>query len=613
MKYITCGEASKLLGITERRVQQMCKNGEIEGAFKQGRVWVIPDSDMCSPLLNENIDINYNCENKKPLPIGVTDFKKAVSDYYYVDKTLMIKDILDNKTEAMLFTRPRRFGKTLNMDMLKTFFEKTDEDTSVYFKDKLIWKCGEKYQDYQGKYPVIFLSFKDVKCKTYEETLEMISNLISFEFVRHSELEKSNKLNEYEKGLYKKFANSDASEVEYTISLQFLSLILKKHYNEKVIIIIDEYDVPIQRGYINNFYENIISFMRNFFSAGFKDNQNLTFGIMTGILRVSKESIFSGLNNIKVCSILDKKYSEYFGFTHDEVKEMLDYYNKSIKYREVSDWYDGYLFGEVKIFNPWSVINYIDNNCIAKPFWTSTSSNDIIGEVISFSTPKVINSLYKLLNRETITTFVDTNVIYPELHKDEYYIYSFLLVTGYLKIVKIYPQDNGSDICEVAIPNKEIIFVYEKEILDKNDYNSVAVSIQEAIFMQDEKKLQEAIEQFMLESISFYDGGSESFYHGMILGLCAVLSNRYYVKSNGEAGYGRFDIQLFPKIKSVPGFIFEFKHAKNENEDLEVLAMDALKQIDLKKYDTEMVSKKINRVTKIGIAFFGKKAVVKRS
>ncbi len=610
MEYMTCAEAHELWGITARRIQQMCKDGNIQGAIKKGRSWIIPCNTIC-PSIGKNTPIITDTTKKKALPIGVADFKKATTDYYYVDKTLLIRDFIDMKSEVTLFTRPRRFGKTLNMDMLRVFFEKTEEDNSVYFKDKLIWQCGEEYTSYQGRYPVIFLSFKDVKCDSWEMTFDKISKLITLEFMRHSELEESDRLSIYEKELYVKFASGKASEIDYQMALQYLSLMLHKYYKEKVIIIIDEYDTPIQQGHSFGFYNEIIRFMRGFFSGGLKDGAHLAYGFLTGILRVAKESIFSGLNNIKICSILDKDYSNYFGFTKDEVREILSYYNAITKYNEVCDWYDGYLFGETEIFNPWSVINYIADKCETKAFWQSTGSNDIIGEIIGSATPDVIENLNKLLSGESVTTYIDTNVIYPEVQKNPYTIYSFLLVAGYLKIAKTYPRDIAGNMYDVAIPNKEISFVYEKEVLNKHDYNSVAISIQQAIFTQNITKLQQILETFMLETISFYDTGNEGFYHGMVLGLCAILSNRYFVKSNGESGYGRFDIQLIPKLKSVPGFIFEFKHAKSDNENLETLAEEALNQINDKKYDTQLKAQGIFNVIKIGIAFRGKKAIVK--
>ena len=275
---------------------------------------------------------NPSLKKRLPLPIGISDYKLATTDYYYVDKTLLIRDFLDSRPMVSLFTRPRRFGKTLNMDMLRVFFEKTEEDTSVYFQDKSIWKCGEEYIAYQGKYPVIFLTFKDVKCSSWEETIQYIHNLIIMEYQRHMELAASEKLSVYEKDQFSKIAKGMADKVEDQMSLQLLSLLLHKHHGEKAIIIIDEYDTPIQQGYTCGFYSEIINFMRNFFSGGLKDNQHLAYGFLTGILRVAKESIFSGLNNLKINSLLDDAYSRYFGFTKEEVKEMLEYYGVSDKY-----------------------------------------------------------------------------------------------------------------------------------------------------------------------------------------------------------------------------------------------------------------------------------------
>lgn len=602
MEYLSCSDASKAMGFSVRRIQQMCKNGELPGAIKEGRKWLIPD---------ETIHMNHFAKNKS-LPIGVSDFKLATTGYYYVDKTLMIRDFLDKKPMVSLFTRPRRFGKTLNMDMLRVFFEKTNEDTSVYFKDKQIWQCGDYYTKHQGQYPVIFLTFKDVKSMTWEETFQKIRRLISLEFIRHNELETSSVLTAYEKEQYHLLAGDSGDEVDCQMGLQLLSLLLHKHYGRECIIIIDEYDTPIQQGHTCNFYPEIVNFMRNFFSGGLKDNPHLAFGFLTGILRVAKESIFSGMNNLKTYSILDDGYSSYFGFTEKEVKDMLRYYGKDDKYNELSEWYDGYRFGNTEIFNPWSVINYISDNCFPKAFWQSTGSNEIIGEIIQTATPEITKDLYKLLCGEKIAAYIDTGVIYPEVQNNPYSIYSFLLVAGYLKVANIYPQSDGNFMCDVAIPNKEITFVYEKEVLNRTNQNSLAISISQAIFSKDTQKLQSLLEDFMVKSISSIDGANEGFYHGMMLCLCAILENRYKIRSNRESGLGRFDIQLMPLAKGMPGFIFEFKHTKDEHTDLSALADSALQQIETKKYDTELRDNGVNSIIRIGIAFRGKSAVVRR-
>lgn len=595
MDYISCESAAKKMGVSARRIQQMCKQKEIVGAIKDGRNWLIPDNAILSP--------------KKPLPIGVSDFKSATTNYYYVDKTLLIRDFLNAIPMVSLFTRPRRFGKTLNMDMLRVFFEKTSDNTSIYFKDKYIWQCGDYYTKHQGQYPVIFLSFKDVKCSSWQETFQKISKLISLEFMRHDELESSFVLSSYEKEQYHRFASENINEVDCQMGLQLLSLLLHKHYNKECVIIVDEYDTPIQQGHLCDFYNEIVDFMRNFFSGGLKDNPHLAFGFLTGVL---KESIFSGMNNLKTNSILDNSYSSYFGFTNEEVKDMLAYYEYEDKYQEILEWYDGYRFGNTEIFNPWSVINYISDQCFPKAFWQSTGSNDTIGEIIGTATPEITENLYKLFCGNTITTYVDTSVIYPEVQNNPYSIYSFLLVAGYLKVAAIYPQNDGNYMCDVAIPNKEILYVYEKEVLNRTNQNNVSISIHQAIFSKDTRKLQSLLEDFMLKSISTMDGANEAFYHGMMLGLCAVLGSQYKVRSNRESGLGRFDVELLPMMQGIPGFIFEFKHTKDINVDLDSLANSALRQIDDMKYDTELKDFGVKNIVKIGIAFRQKSAVVKR-
>lgn len=595
MDYISCESAAKKMGVSARRIQQMCKQKEIVGAIKDGRNWLIPDNAILSP--------------KKPLPIGVSDFNSATTNYYYVDKTLLIRDFLNAIPMVSLFTRPRRFGKTLNMDMLRVFFEKTSDNTSIYFKDKYIWQCGDYYTKHQGQYPVIFLSFKDVKCSSWQETFQKISKLISLEFMRHDELESSFVLSSYEKEQYHRFASENINEVDCQMGLQLLSLLLHKHYNKECVIIVDEYDTPIQQGHLCDFYNEIVDFMRNFFSGGLKDNPHLAFGFLTGVL---KESIFSGMNNLKTNSILDNSYSSYFGFTNEEVKDMLAYYEYEDKYQEILEWYDGYRFGNTEIFNPWSVINYISDQCFPKAFWQSTGSNDIIGEIIGTATPEITENLYKLFCGNTITTYVDTSVIYPEVQNNPYSIYSFLLVAGYLKVAAIYPQNDGNYMCDVAIPNKEILYVYEKEVLNRTNQNNVSISIHQAIFSKDTRKLQSLLEDFMLKSISTMDGANEAFYHGMMLGLCAVLGSQYKVRSNRESGLGRFDVELLPMMQGIPGFIFEFKHTKDINVDLDSLANSALRQIDDMKYDTELKDFGVKNIVKIGIAFRQKSAVVKR-
>ena len=593
----------------------LCKEGKIEGAVKQGKTWLIP-ANMDKPEDGRVKTGQYKKAARQanlPLPIGISDYRLASSEYYYIDKTMMIKEFIDERPMVSLFTRPRRFGKTLNMDMFRTFFEKTDEDTSVYFRDKKIWACGKKYRDYQGKYPVIFITFKDIKFNTWEETFEAIKEVFSKEAARHIELQTSEQCNAYEKKAFENLLSGNVNEVELSGALLNLSDMLHKHHGIAPIIIIDEYDIPIQQGYMKNYYDNVILFMRNLFSGGLKDNKHLSYGFLTGILRVAKESIFSGLNNLTIHSVLDNKYSAYFGFTSEEVKEMAAYYGVSDQYEELCEWYDGYRFGKTEIFNPWSVINYFSNECEPRAFWQSTGSNDIIGEIIAEADREIYEKLTSLVSGESFTTYIDTGVIYPQIKNNPSTIYSFLLVAGYLKVLKTTPSFNGDFMCEVALPNKEISLVYHKEILQKlNDIipQPIAIAIQEAIFSGNHTKLKELIQTLLIQSVSVFDTVGENFYHGFMLGMCALLGGSI-VSSNRESGEGRYDIQLRPTNGNLPGILIELKAAKNCSEaELRRLSETALKQIIDKKYDTEMTAAGIQTVYKYGVAFSGKKVEI---
>lgn len=615
IKMISVKEAARQWNITERRVAELCRSGRIEGTVRQGRSWQIP-ADALKPA-DKRIRSGYYRKNKKssclPLPIGVSDFRLAQAEYYYVDKTMLIKDFIDERPMVTLFTRPRRFGKTLNMDMLRTFFEKTEQDTSVYFQDKKIWACGQKYRSYQGKYPVIFLTFKDVKFNTWEETFSAVRDIFAKETQRHEELRTSDRCDEYDERKYARLAEGNVTEVELSSALADLSAMLHKHHGTAPVIIIDEYDTPIQQGYMKGYYEEITLFMRNLFSGGFKDNKHLTFGFLTGILRVAKESIFSGMNNLSINSVLDHKYSAYFGFTSDEVREMAAYYGASDKYDEICEWYDGYRFGKTEIFNPWSVVNYFSNECEPRAFWVSTGSNDVIGEVLAEADEEIYHRLASLVNGETITTYIDTGVIYPQIKKNPSTIYSFLLVTGYLKAVKTTLSFNGDFMCEVALPNREIALVYHKEILQKFETmipQSTAIAVQEAIFSGDNRKLKTQIQTLLMESVSSFDTAGENFYHGFMLGLCALLGG-FFVTSNRESGEGRYDIQLKPVKKGLPGIIIELKAEKNGTEEsLKQLSETALKQIQEKQYDTELRAAGVEVIYKYGVAFCGKRVEV---
>ncbi len=612
---MTVKEAAKLWNISERRISDLCKNGKIIGAVKQGKLWIIPFNSQ-KPLdgrIKSGEYVKNKYSNCLPLPIGISDYRLASTEYYYIDKTMMIKDFIDEKPMVSLFTRPRRFGKTLNMDMLRTFFEKTDEDTSIYFKDKKIWTCGQKYRDYQGKYPVIFVTFKDIKCENWELTYDLMYKTLRNEFERHDELLESPKLSIYSKDYIRKILDGNASENDMVMSLARLSEMLDEHYNQKPIIIIDEYDIPIQQGYMQGFYDKVILFMRNLFSGGFKDNKHLSYGFLTGILRVAKESIFSGLNNLTINSVLDNKYSSYFGFTSDEVKQMATYYGVKDKYSELCEWYDGYRFGKTDIFNPWSVVNYFSNECEPRAFWQSTGSNDIIGEIILDADKEIYEKLTSLVKGDTFTTYIDIGVIYPQIKTNPSTIYSFLLVAGYLKVLKTMPSFNGDYMCEVALPNKEISLVYHKEILQKLDNiipQPTAIAIQEAIFSGDKNKLKKSIQTLLIQSASSFDTAGENFYHGFMLGLCSLLSGSF-VSSNRESGNGRYDIQLKPTQKNLPGILIELKAEKNSSdEQLKKLSESALRQIIDKKYDSELTAEGIETIYRYGVAFSGKNVEV---
>ena len=609
-------DAAMKWGLTERSVAGMCKNGKIPGAYKEGKTWFIP-ADASRPVDGRVHTGEYKSvspRKKLPLPVGISDYSIASSQYYYVDKTLLIRDFLDERPMVSLFTRPRRFGKTLNMDMLRTFFEISEEDTSVYFRNKAIWKQGKAYQAYQGKYPVIFVSFKDIKCESWPETLEKLAEVIGNEFARHEELLSSKSCNEVDKTYFRQVMTRTAGSNALTSAFMTLTKMLHEHYGIPPVIIVDEYDTPIQQGHTKDFYDQVILFMRNLFSGGLKDNKHLSFGFLTGILRVAKESIFSGLNNLTINSILDEKYSSYFGFTPDEVRAMAAYYSADDRYEELCDWYDGYLFGSTEIFNPWSVINFFRNDCRPGAYWQATGNNEIIREVLEEAGADIYDRLKALLQGESFLTYIDTDVVYPEIRRNPSSVYSFLLVAGYLKVVNTNSVFTNGYMCEVSIPNREIGFVYKKEILDQLSEivpQGLAVSIQESLFAGDAAKLKESMEKLLLESVSFYDTSDESFYHGLVLGLCAMMDNRYYIRSNREAGEGRYDIQLMPKVKTLPGILIELKAAKKaEHSELKALAEAALSQINDRKYDAEMISQGIKEIVKYGAAFCGKEVEI---
>ena len=571
-------------------------------------------------MISESSVVEYqkkkNPENTKSqllsCAVGSTSYIDTVKNCYYVDKTLLIRDLIDDHTAVTLFTRPRRFGKTLAMDMLRVFFEKTKTDNSIYFKDKKIWNCGGNYRDQQGRYPVIYITFKDVKFDNWKDSLEAIRLVIRDEYMRHVELFSWDGLDMVEQDYLDRMQKGTLSDVEYTRALLNLSRMLEKYHDSKVIILIDEYDTPIQQGHSKAFYNEVITFMRNFMSGGLKDNQALAFGVLTGILRVSKENLFSGLNNLVVNSVLDDKYSEYFGFTPDEVKAMADYYGCTERLPEIKEWYDGYLFGNTEIYNPWSVANYFNNDCKPKPFWTNTSDNEIIREIMRSLTPEIADELILLMQGKNVQTSLNMDVIYPRIADGVDSIFSFLLIAGYLKPTKAAIETESGTFMELALPNREIRRVYNTEILFwiRNTLDgNVMAELEKALFLSDGSRLKNALRKYMLTCASSFDGAAEGFYHGMMLGISAGLSAKYYIRSDRESGEGRFDLVLEPKVASMPAIIMEFKAVKDDKK-LMISAQEALKQIEDKHYDADLADRGIKEISKYGIAFCGKKVEI---
>ena len=567
---------------------------------------------------------------KKAMPVGFSEFKEIFDrNLYYADKSLLIKDLLEAKSKVVLFTRPRRFGKTLNMTMLRTFFEKPmdGKDTSHYFKDLKIWQAGEQFRKEQGKRPVIYITFKDIKWSDFKRTYEDITTVIGGEFRRHNELEDSPNLTSYEKCLYKKLSYEEVQEKEYRVAIRTLSEMLEKHYGEKTVILIDEYDVPIQAGFDSGFYQEIISFMRNFLSAVFKDNPSLFMGVITGVSRISKESLFSGLNNLKVNTIFDDKFSEYFGMTEAEVQQMLEFYDVPEKYSEVKHWYDGYIFGKKEMYNPWSLINYMANECDPQDYWAGTSSNAMLWDLIKSMEAKDKKILHSLLKGSKINASVNMNIVYTDIKRDPSIAYGMMAQTGYLKAKNAFFKD-GYYMADLEIPNREIQSVYSKEVIKHIDNDEIRISadiLGDAILFNDTDKMQRELNNFLHFTCSYMDLTEEKDYQNLMVGLLSAMRNVYEIKSNREAGTGRADILMRPRAEYIkegkmPGIIIELKHynaTQSEKDDkdilkakLEELAKDALDQIDKRNYSAEFTSVGVHKIVKYGAAFSGKTAAV---
>lgn len=552
----------------------------------------------------------------KPLPIGVDDFREIMEkDYYYVDKTLMIKELLDAMGKVTLFTRPRRFGKTLNMSMLQYFFDNRTEETAGLFEGLAIMNAGEKYLQHMGKYPVINLSLKSLKQDSFDLAYEQLKRVLKKEYDRHWNcVRNGNRLTDNDLARYEKILNLDGTDADYYIALEFLSECLCKSCNQKVIILIDEYDVPLENAYFNGFYEKMIALIRSLFESALKTNLSLEFAVITGCLRISKESIFTGLNNLKIMSITTLNYADFFGFTQDEVDKMLEYYGLDSNRDTVKKWYDGYLFGEKEVYNPWSLINYADSCRIKKdifpvPYWSNTSSNSIVRKLVDGADLSVKQEIESLMEGKHIIKPIHEDMTYEDIESTQDNLWNFLYFTGYLKKIRSI-QTGEIEYVEMAIPNSEVRYIYRTTVLqwfdkkmDKTDLSDFYTAILNGAVSAVEKILSEQL----METISFYDY-KESFYHGFLAGLLKNIGN-YIVLSNRESGNGRPDLLLkYPSIKGN-AVIFELKIADSYQE-LTQKCREALHQINQQQYEKQLQEEGYRHIMKYGIAFYRKECKV---
>ena len=536
----------------------------------------------------------------KRLAIGIDDFRKIIKeDCYYVDKTKFIADVLQDASNVKLFTRPRRFGKTLNMSMLKYFFDVRDsEENRKLFNGLDIEKS--RYINEQGKYPTILISLKSIKYETWEESLEQLRSLLSnlyneFEYIREC-------LNESEIELFNDIWFKKENG-EYANSLKNLTSFLYKYYKKEVILLIDEYDIPLITAHKYGYYNEIINFYKIFLGEALKTNQYLKMGVLTGIIRVIKTGIFSDLNNLKVYSILEKKYSEFFGFTEEEVKKALQYFNIEEELTNVKYWYDGYKFGNSELYNPWSIINFLDGREL-KNYWVGTSENFLIKNILENSTSRTNEILDKLFNEEEVEEAI-TGTSDLSILMDSKEVWELLLFSGYLTV----KEKLDDDIYSLKLPNMEVKKLFKKEFINVHFGISLFRKTMEALKNLNFNDFEKYFQEIMLKSTSNWDTSKEAFYHGLSLGMLSYLDNDYYVTSNFEAGFGRYDVLLEPKNRNDRAFILEFKVAEAENK-LEKLSKEAIKQIEEKKYDINLKSKEIKEITSVGIAFYGKKLKV---
>ena len=551
----------------------------------------------------------------KPLPIGVEDFKRLVDNgYYFIDKTLMIKELLENKETVNLFTRPRRFGKTLNMSMLQRFFEAT-EKSNAYLFDGLKIAAYPEYMAYQGQYPVISISLKSMKRASYQEAYFEYVKLLSDEFERHEIILQSDAVSEEDKLEFQKIKKRIAEPKEYNSAVKLLSKCLQKVYQKNVIILIDEYDVPLENAYHEGFYDDMTNLIRSCFESALKTNPSLEFAVLTGCLRVSRESIFTGLNNLKTYSITKNKFSQYFGFTQAEMQEILQTFSLEQYAETIAKWYDGYRFGLTEIYNPWSVLNcidsYLQNDMVAcEPYWSNTSSNRIVKRLIEEANERTKSTVEELINGTPIHTQIFEDVTYGTIDVNQDYIWSFLLFTGYLKIISC--ETVGDETYyDMVIPNVEIKSIYKNTIrswfIDHINRDS-RTDILESIIHADAEKLEDLLCTWLTNTISCFDE-QENYYHGFVTGLVSGF-NGYMVVSNRESGNGRFDLVVKQRSRWHHAAILEFKVVEKYNQ-MTKACEDALRQIEEKDYEASLRDEQYENIAKLGICFCRKRCRVK--
>jgi len=557
---------------------------------------------------------------KKRIPIGVSDFKEIIErDYYYIDKSLFIREIVEDGSKVVLIPRPRRFGKTLNMSMLRYFFEKTPKDNSNLFKDLKIWE-HEDIKGLQGKYPVIYLTLKDIKHNTWEDCFGAFKCLITYEFGRHRNLLESEALSDNEKKAYEDILWNRAGKSQYETAIKSLSEYLFRFHGEKVIILIDEYDTPIYSAWMEGYYKELITFIRSLLGGGLKDNPYVEKAILTGIMRIAKESIFSGLNNLKVSTIIRESYSDKFGFTEEETEMLLKTAGIESEINDVREWYNGYVFGSTVIYNPWSIINHMDSwKEGLRPHWVNTGGIDLIRDILTHSEAKVKQELEVLIKGGDLEKQVREDTVLPEIEKSPETIWSFLLFSGYLKSVETRMVDEIM-FCRLKIPNREVRYVYTEIIsywanmgVDSQNYRLMLNSLTNG----DIETFDDIFSVIVEKSLSYFDVGGnepEKFYHAFVLGMMLSLSGEYEIRSNRESGFGRYDILMIPADKKKKGVIIEFKKVNEKRgETLETACEAALRQIGGKNYIRELEALGVADFIELGIAFKGKETkVVKR-